>query len=539
MKPQFILLALLLASPLFAKSQPERLQQSKLAVDTLKRIDPAKALEISEAILPEALALKDTFYITYFLDQAGELNRLAGNYDKAVEQLNFCLTYKAGWEDLKDLSITHNNLGRTYGQKGTYELAIYHFLEALKLMETDENLLGQSFYLNNLAAMYDLQHNYVKAIEYYEQSLTIKEKLGNENAIAATMLNLGISYFNLGDLEKALLHHQEAYAIYKSNDLTDKVARTINNMGEIYIQMENYQKASEHILEAYALDSLLTDEKLRMTIGNNLAKVFFLTDRPEEAAAASLRVEGMARASNSFALLKDVYALKAQIAESTGDLKSAVDYLNLSLSYNDSLINEANIYAVADMQAKYEYEKNLRVISEKELAIAQQEKLVKEERLKVVYWLAISVFLVVVVCVLGILYVLNQRNARLLQGQLVLIDKQNRALDSLNRGIKAQLDKTQMTLEEKEEVLEVVFTRSRDKELPEELLALSKREMEVLSYLALGWSDDQLADKLFVSKATVKTHLRRIYSKLLVRGRAEAVTIAHKYDLLGEVSIAS
>lgn len=520
-------------------AQPGDLLQAKLAVDSLKSADKGQALVLAEETLPLAQAQKDTFYTAYFLDIAGELNRLAGNYDRAIKQLNLCLTYKANWEDLKDLSITHNNLGRTYGQKGTYELAIYHFLEALKLMETAGNLLGQSFYLNNLAAMYDLQHNYPKAIEYYEQSLRIKEQLGNENGKAATLVNLGISYFNLGDLDKSLRYHERALAIYQTQNLPDKLARTINNMGEIFIQKEDYRRAQAHISEAYALDTLLTDEKLRMTIGNNLAKVLFLTGNLKEAAVASARVEAMAKASNSFALLKDVYALRAQMEEQAGNLKSAIDYLNVSVAYNDSLINEANIYAVADMQAKYEYEKNLRVISEKELAIARQEKLVEQEKLKVVYWLGISIFLIVVVCVLVVLYMLNQKNARLLKGQMVLIDKQNRELTHLNKSFKSQLDKTQMTLEEKEELLEVVFTKSREKELPAQLLALSKREMEVLSYLALGWSDEQLAERLFVSKATVKTHLRRIYSKLLVRGRAEAVTIAHKHDLLGAINLAS
>lgn len=506
--------------------------KARLAIDSLKSSDAAQALSVAEEYVPLAQAQKDTFYVTYFLDMAGELNRMAGNYDRAIEQLNNCLAYKADWEDLKDLSITHNNLGKTYGQKGSYELAIYHFLEALKLMETANNLLGQSFYLNNLAAMYDLQHNYAKAIEYYEQSLKIKKELGNENGIAATLINLGISYFNLGDLEKALNYHQEAYAIYINTDLVDKVARTMNNMGEIYIQMEDFQKAGEHIAKAYAMDSLLTDEKLRMTIGNNWAKVLFRTGQIEAAGKASQRVEEMAKASNSFAILKEVYALKAQMAEKMGDLANAIQYLNISVSYNDSLINEANIYAVADMQAKYEYEKNMRIISEKELAIEQ-------EKLKVVYWLASSVFLIIVVCVLAVLYAANQKNARLLKGQITLIDKQNNHLENINKGIKAQLDKTKLTLEEKEELLDLVFSKSKEKELPTQLLALSKREMEVLSYLALGWSDEQLADRLFVSKATVKTHLRRIYSKLLVRGRAEAVTIAHKYDLLGEVNLAS
>lgn len=60
--------------------------------------------------------------------------------------------------------------------------------------------------------------------------------------------------------------------------------------------------------------------------------------------------------------------------------------------------------------------------------------------------------------------------------------------------------------------------------------------MEVLACLALGNTDQEIADKLFISKSTAKTHLRRIYSKLLVNGRAGAVAIAHKYDIIGNIA---
>ena len=52
---------------------------------------------------------------------------------------------------------------------------------------------------------------------------------------------------------------------------------------------------------------------------------------------------------------------------------------------------------------------------------------------------------------------------------------------------------------------------------------LSLREMEILSYLAKGYHDQEIADKLFLSVKTVRTHLRNIYQKLHVRSRTEAV----------------
>jgi DNA-binding NarL/FixJ family response regulator len=58
--------------------------------------------------------------------------------------------------------------------------------------------------------------------------------------------------------------------------------------------------------------------------------------------------------------------------------------------------------------------------------------------------------------------------------------------------------------------------------------ALSQREIEVLREVAAGNTNAQIADRLHISQATVKTHLLHIYDKLGVADRAAAV--AHAYD---------
>jgi len=52
---------------------------------------------------------------------------------------------------------------------------------------------------------------------------------------------------------------------------------------------------------------------------------------------------------------------------------------------------------------------------------------------------------------------------------------------------------------------------------------LSQREQEILSYLAKGFHDKEIAEKFFISVETVRTHLRNVYKKLHVRSRTEAV----------------
>jgi DNA-binding NarL/FixJ family response regulator len=62
--------------------------------------------------------------------------------------------------------------------------------------------------------------------------------------------------------------------------------------------------------------------------------------------------------------------------------------------------------------------------------------------------------------------------------------------------------------------------------------ALSRRELDVLKLIADGASNREAASKLFVSEATIKTHLLHIYDKLGVRDRAGAVGEAYKRRLL-------
>ena len=65
--------------------------------------------------------------------------------------------------------------------------------------------------------------------------------------------------------------------------------------------------------------------------------------------------------------------------------------------------------------------------------------------------------------------------------------------------------------------------KSHSEKLNTEALNLSKREKEVLELLAEGHSNQEIADKLFVSLNTTKTHISNIYSKLGVSRRTQAV----------------
>jgi len=63
-------------------------------------------------------------------------------------------------------------------------------------------------------------------------------------------------------------------------------------------------------------------------------------------------------------------------------------------------------------------------------------------------------------------------------------------------------------------------------------LSITRRELEILELIASGLSNREIADKLFVSENTVKTHSSRLFDKLSARRRTQAVQIGKELGLI-------
>jgi DNA-binding CsgD family transcriptional regulator len=97
-------------------------------------------------------------------------------------------------------------------------------------------------------------------------------------------------------------------------------------------------------------------------------------------------------------------------------------------------------------------------------------------------------------------------------------------------ALKLTRPKTHTVIVEKEVIIKSSDFVLNEHELNK--LGLSKREMEVLQLMAGGLSNQEIADRLFVSLNTIKTHSSKVFEKLEVQRRTHAVDKARKLNLI-------
>jgi DNA-binding NarL/FixJ family response regulator len=81
-------------------------------------------------------------------------------------------------------------------------------------------------------------------------------------------------------------------------------------------------------------------------------------------------------------------------------------------------------------------------------------------------------------------------------------------------------------------ISEFVAAPERGRALPEQLDVLTERERELMALVARGLNNDEIAELLTISSATVKTHVSRAMGKLGARDRAQLVVLAYQTGLV-------
>jgi predicted ATPase/class 3 adenylate cyclase len=204
-------------------------------------------------------------------DLAQTLTRLA-NFDEALAMCEAGLARirndQRSIEDERIEAELQQQLGMIYGMRGRYDLARYHFLNALGAQEAIDDLYGQARTHNNLGYLEQLQSNYAAAVEHYTRAEELARRVSAKYALSSVLLNEAYAYYRLARYDAAEAACRDALMLCEEMGDQLGVAQANDTLGIIAYARGEYRRALDVYQQALAI---YTRQQSKYQYGNTLA----------------------------------------------------------------------------------------------------------------------------------------------------------------------------------------------------------------------------------------------------------------------------
>lgn len=449
-------------------------------------------------------------YLAYNWETIGRFHeRTPGDMDSSILAHTKALdTYKRLGKK-KRASKTLSRLGVLYGRKDNMESSSAFLYEALKI---EEELNRPSGVINNkliLANLHSRQHRYAKAQELLSSVLTLSTTHGFHNQKANILLQMGMNYHKMNELNKAEKH------IELCNSLVDSLHLGSVPKSAIYMQLGVLAKKRGDLADAlkYALRGLeFNTNNTQAIISQNLhiGKLYFELNNAVQAKQYLLKGLEMSKKHSLQTELQKIYWELHRIYSHENDYRKSLLFFKQSTSIKDSLDNLKGAEILIQKEAEYQIAKK-----EQELILEKKTSALLKQEKKTRNYMILGLSLVVLTGLLAFLFFFQRK-------RFVALQANNKIILQLHEidGLKSRLHNA---------LMEGNNPSNGNGHINDHLdSSLSQRELEVLHELIQGKANKEISESLCISVNTVTTHLKKIYSKLEVSNRTQAVSKASK-----------
>ena len=488
------------------------------------------------------------------LSDHGHIEAAKNKYLESIE-----LAYSIS--DKMSVSTGLNNLGQLYLDQGDIKTGRAYYLEALEIRKqlNDPERIATS--LNNMGYVCNLTGDTKGALQYYFESLNLADSLNLLPDIAIAHNNIGIVYVSQKNYQKALKHHFKALEIRQNLRYTAGEANSLSNIAECYRLLKKHKDAEQNLLQALRLYEDLNQVDGMIRTSNGLAKTLveqglfdqalmharfaFLKSKEigyiigsisaQTILSEAYRMNNNVDSALHFAiesvllgkahkiprLERNAYLQLSECYKVLGDFDKGWEAYSNYVLLKDSLANN-NIRNAALIQESDRLVK----ITDRALALKDKQnkalKAEQNEERQIFIWSLIGMLFLM--SILGIwIWRRKRKSVRQSHDYKQTLSQQKQELEALKSSVESNNRANPILKSDPE------FKMSDINQVIE--TPLSTRELAVLEKLVNGVSNQEIADKLFISINTVKSHLIRIYSKLNVNNRSQAIQKVKELEL--------
>ncbi|MFZ1808859.1 MAG: tetratricopeptide repeat protein [Cyclobacteriaceae bacterium] len=486
----------------FAQDSPDKI--IGLAYD---ESNPYKSLELLEQI-EDSATLTDTLHSKYLLAKGVAYGKL-GAADSSEFYLDASIAHSKTSSNDYFLARAYNSKGVLFRILGRHEESLNLFQQSLAIAEPKSSgkfEVLETEVLGNIGGIFFQLKKYPSAIEYSNRGLQKATVIANTSEIAYGNLRLAIVYQAMDSLDKSLAYNKKTSELLEIVQDFTTLVYVENTLGTIRKKQGKLDSSLYH--QKRALEFAITSGEIESVAHTTLAIAEVYLAQKNLNAASTFAKRGLAIANEGdFPIhTKNAHDLLYRIAMAKNNPREALTERNAFIAVSDSLNAAEAQERLAEVEARYQTEKKEAEITRLSLENELQEaNLAQSRKIQLIVIIGASILLALSV-VIGRMYWQKSK----IKERLLVVE-----VNDLRNQIK-------MVLETNVSPIDLDYTQvNTSLHTP-----LSEREFEILKYALTDLSNNQIADKTFVSVNTVKFHLKNIYEKIGVGNRKEALQFA-------------
>lgn len=455
-----------------------------------------QALQLALAASPN----NEEIAISY--NKIGIIHYYNGHYDSAAYFFDLSIPFYQKAQ-LKANSL--NNLALMNKYRERPDLAIQNYLAALQIYHQEQDSSKQLVILNNIGSLYFALEDYKFAANYHHKALNLALAIHNKEDEFLTKANLANLAFKQKEYTKAIAAYQEIISYFETEQQHSFVISNKNNLANCYDAIGQKQEALTLYLEV--LDLMEQEEFFsnKEAILSNIGDLY--QEKKDFAKAVYYYQNALAFAQQNKIVLRyePIYERLSIVYKALNDIDSSLYFKNQQLALRDSLDRVEKEKKMMELESQYQNKtlnNNLHLV---------QEELEQTHYIKSLFSKGLFITLVLSFVFLTTSLIVYKRYVKkkaVAHGLANLVESKDQEIAHLN---------SQKSIEKHP--------------YPSGYTPLTNREKEVLLALQEGLKDQEIAQKLFISITTVRTHLRKSYAKIGVRNRAEAVLFVTQHQL--------
>lgn len=454
-------------------------------------------------------------------NKLGDFYRMGIKPKGAIKYYQKCLALKKQLGE-KGRPYVYVKLANTCNTHGEYALSMESSLKALELSnqiknKTRNELVVVLFAQNIIGHTYSVIEEWDISLKYYRDGVKTAQECASYHGESLNLSNIGSIYGEIGDHSKSLYYYKRAFRLLElerekiKKQQSGNLARLCCNISAQFIRLNELDSAKVYGNKALEAAKILNENATMLSVRFIESEIAF--EQKNYKQAKEIAIDALSLTDGQTPADKlNLYKMLVKIYEKEGNDEQLSKYSKLSQIAKDSVLNLDKQKEIVMMNTKIEL-KNLD--KKNNLVLLQKQKeinSIKNREIKIYVGAGLSFLALLVFSILWY----RKHKKQILSKQLKAENEIKLHLDkiiSLQSKVNAQLLENPSLNGE-----------SINKNMEEILHAkLTNRELDVLVELSKGKDNKKIATDLFISVNTVRTHLLKIYDKMDVKNRTQAV----------------